>query len=200
MRRASIPVLILVAVTLFPSLAFAQGALTGTVRDQSGAVLPGVTVEASSPALIEKVRAAVSDGAGQYRIENLRPGTYAVKFMLTGFSAVSREGVEVTGSLTTTINADLRVGSLEETITVTGESPVVDLQTAQRQTILSNEVMNSIPSAGSYNALLVLVPAVLGGQQDVATGPCNSCTFSAHGTMVSIAGNRANTDGRLLVD
>jgi hypothetical protein len=189
-----------VALLLLPALAHAQASIAGLVRDTSGAVLPGVTVEASSPALIEKVRAGVSDGAGQYRIENLRPGTYTVRFTLAGFSTVSREGVEVTGSLTTTINADLRVGSLEETITVTGESPVVDLQTAQRQTILSNEVMNSIPSAGSYNALLVLVPAVLGGQQDVATGPCNSCTFSAHGTMVSIAGNRANTDGRLLVD
>ncbi len=137
---------------------------------------------------------------GSTRIENLRPGTYVVKFTLPGFNAVSREGVEVTGSLTTTINADLRVGSIEETVTVTGESPVVDLQTAQRQTILTNEVMNAIPTAGSYNSLLVLVPGVLGGQQDVATGPCNSCTFSAHGTMVSIAGNRANTDGRLLVD
>jgi hypothetical protein len=183
-----------------PAAVWAQASIAGTVKDTSGALLPGVTVEASSPALIEKVRTAVSDGTGQYRIENLRPGVYTVKFVLTGFSTVSREGVEVSGSATVSINADMRVGSLEETITVTGESPTVDLQSAQRQTVLTNEVIKAIPTAGSYNALLVLVPALLGGQQDVSTGPCNSCTFSAHGTMLSLGGNRANTDGRLLVD
>jgi hypothetical protein len=98
------------------------------------------------------------------------------------------------------VNADLKVGSVSETVTVSGESPVVDLQNAVRQTVLTRDVINAIPTAGGYNALLVLVPAVLGGQQDVATGPCNSCTFSAHGTMLSLSGNRANTDGRLLVD
>jgi hypothetical protein len=125
---------------------------------------------------------------------------YTVKFVLTGFSTVVREGVEVSGSATVSINADMRVGALEETITVTGESPVVDLQSAQRETVLTNDVIKAIPTAGSYNALLVLVPALLGGQQDVSTGPCNSCTFSAHGTLLSLGGNRANTDGRLLVD
>jgi hypothetical protein len=183
-----------------PSLVYGQAAIAGTVRDTSGALLPGVTVEASSPALIEKVRTAVTDGTGQYRIEDLRPGVYTVRFVLTGFSTVSREGVEVSGSATISINADMRVGSLEETITVTGESPVVDLQSAERETVLTNEVIKAIPTAGSYNALLVLVPALLGGQQDVSTGPCNSCTFSAHGTLLSLGGNRANTDGRLLVD
>ena len=88
MRRASIPVLILVAVTLVPSLVFAQGTLTGTVKDESGAVLPGVTVEASSPALIEKVRVAVSDATGQYRITSLNPGTYTLTARLTGFNLV----------------------------------------------------------------------------------------------------------------
>ena len=183
-----------------PSIAYAQAAIAGVVKDASGAVLPGVTVEASSPALIEKTRSAVSDGTGQYRIENLRPGIYTVRFTLSGFSTVSREGVELSGSATISVNADLRVGSLEETVTVTGESPVVDLQSAQRQTVLTNDVIKAIPTAGSYNALLVLVPALLGGQQDVSTGPCNSCTFSAHGTLLSLGGNRANTDGRLLVD
>jgi len=187
-------------ILLVPAVVWAQATITGTVKDTSGALLPGVTVEASSPALIEKVRAAVSDGTGQYRIENLRPGMYTVKFVLTGFSTVVREGVEVSGSATVSINADMRVGSLEETITVTGESPVVDLQSAERETVLTNDVIKAIPTAGSYNALLVLVPALLGGQQDVSTGPCNSCTFSAHGTLLSLGGNRANTDGRLLVD
>ena len=188
------------AVLLLSASAYAQGAIAGLVRDTSGAVLPGVTVEASSPALIEKTRTAVSDGSGQYRIENLRPGLYTVRFELAGFNQVSREGVELSGSATVSVNADLRVGALEETVTVTGESPVVDLQSAERQTVLTNEVIQAIPTAGSYNALLVLVPGLLGGQQDVSTGPCNSCTFSAHGTLLSLGGNRANTDARLLVD
>jgi hypothetical protein len=186
------------ALVLLPSSVHAQAAIAGVVRDASGGVLPGVTVEASSPALIEKVRTAVSDGSGQYRIEDLRPGLYTVRFTLAGFSTVSREAVEVTGSATANISADMRVGAVEETITVTGETPVVDVQGARRQTVLTNDVINAIPSAGSYNSLLVLVPGVFGGQQDVASGPCNSCTFSAHGTLLS--GGRANTEARLLVD
>ena len=129
MRGALKVVLILTAAVLLPSLAFAQGTLTGTVRDQSGGVLPGVTVEASSPALIEKVRTGVTDGAGQYRITGLNPGTYALTFTLPGFNAVRREGIELGGTATLTIPADMRVGALEETITVTGETPVVDVQT-----------------------------------------------------------------------
>src|SRR6266571_2180649 len=110
----------LVALTLvltIPAALFAQASITGVAKDPSGAVLPGVTVEASSPALIEKVRAVVTDGTGQYRIVDLRPGTYSVTFTLTGFSPVKREGIELTGSFTATVNADMRVGSVEETVT-----------------------------------------------------------------------------------
>src|SRR3982074_1418775 len=104
----------------FASGAFAQAAasIAGTVRDTSGAVLPGVTVEAASPALIEKVRTVVTDGGGQYKIEELRPGTYVVTFTLPGFSTVKREGIELTTGFTATVNADMKVGSLQETITV----------------------------------------------------------------------------------
>src|SRR5437667_7525612 len=101
---------------LLSGLASAQ-TLAGTVRDTSGAVLPGVTVEAESPALIEKTRSAVTDGTGQFRIEALRPGTYTVTFSLPGFSTVKREGIELAGSFVATVNADLRVGQLEETVT-----------------------------------------------------------------------------------
>src|SRR5262245_5432180 len=94
-----------------PAAAFAQASIVGLVKDASGAVLPGVTVEAASPALIEKVRSVVTDGTGQYRIETLRPGTYSVTFTLPGFSTVKREGIELTGSFVATVNADLRVGS-----------------------------------------------------------------------------------------
>src|SRR6185503_8294772 len=114
-------------VMLLPALAFAQGSITGVVRDSSGAVLPGVTVEAASPALIEKVRTVVSDSSGQYQIVDLRPGTYALTLTLSGFNTFRREGIELTGNFTATVNAEMRVGALEETITVTAESPVVDV-------------------------------------------------------------------------
>src|SRR5262245_53480033 len=119
---------LLVLVAIVPATAYAQGSIAGTVKDTSGAVLPGVTVEAASPALIEKTRSVVTDGSGQYNIVDLRPGTYTVTFTLPGFSVVKREGVELAGGFTATVNADLRVGTLEETVTVTGESPVVDIQ------------------------------------------------------------------------
>src|ERR1700720_3234338 len=106
-------------VVLIPVSAFAQASLAGTVRDPSGAVLPGVTVEASSPALIEKTETAVTDNSGQYRIIDLRSGTYSVTFALSGFTTVKRDGIELTGTFTATINADLKVGAVSETITVT---------------------------------------------------------------------------------
>ena len=111
-------------VVVVPSLASAQASIAGVVRDTSGAVLPGVTVEASSPALIERVRSVVTDGTGQYRIVDLRPGSYVVTFTLTGFSTSQREGIELTGSLVAQVNAEMRVGALEETVTVTGASPL----------------------------------------------------------------------------
>src|SRR5579871_4210858 len=127
------------AAVLLPAAVYAQAVIAGTVKDASGAVLPGVTVEASSPALIEKVRSAVTDGTGQYRVEDLRPGVYTVTFSLTGFSAVRREGIELTGSFTATVNAELKVGAVAETITVTGETPVVDVQSARREVTINND-------------------------------------------------------------
>src|SRR2546425_4726241 len=114
----------LASIVLVPAVAFAQASIAGVVKDTSGAVLPGVTVEAASPVLIEKTRSVVTGGTGQYKIENLRPGTYSVTFTLAGFNTVKREGIELTGTFTASVNADLRVGALEETITVTGETPV----------------------------------------------------------------------------
>ena len=113
---------VLVAFLFLPSLASAQSAITGLVRDATGAVLPGVTVEAASPVLIEKVRTVVSDGEGRYTVENLRPGTYTVTFTLAGFSTLKREGVELPGNFTMTLNADLRVGAVAESVSVTGAS------------------------------------------------------------------------------
>ncbi len=120
-----------------PAASFAQAAIAGTARDVSGAPMRGVLVEASSPALIEKVRTVVTDGAGQYRIEDLRPGIYAVTFSLPGWSPSTQSGVELTGTLTATVNATLMVGPLEETINVTGVTPVVDVYSAKREVTLT---------------------------------------------------------------
>src|SRR6186713_3190073 len=136
--RQPVPVLLLVlGLVSVPRAGAAQvlGSVAGTVSDPSGAVLPGVTVEASSPALIEKVRTAVTDGAGQYRIINLPPGSYVITFTLAGFSTVRREGVDVSINVTSTIDADLRVGQVQETVTVTGGAPVVDLQSTAQTTV-----------------------------------------------------------------
>src|SRR5919198_3535434 len=117
-----------ICLALWPAAASAQtSSIAGEVKDASGAVLPGVTVDVSSPALIEKTRSAVTDGAGQYKITALRPGTYSVTFTLPGFSVVKRENVELTSDFTATINAEMKIGALEETITVSADSPVVDV-------------------------------------------------------------------------
>ena len=145
---------------LMPSLAHAQSSITGTIRDASGAVLPGVTVEAASPVLIEKVRSTVSDGTGVYRLVDLLPGTYSVTFTLPGFATVKRDGVEITGAGVITINTDMRVGQLQETITVTGETPIVDVQSTRRQQVIDDSVLNALPATRGYNALIFLVPSV----------------------------------------
>src|SRR5439155_14055006 len=157
-----------------PTLAYAQASITGTVRDPSGAVLPGVTVEAASPVLIEKVRAATTDGTGQYRIVDLRPGTYTVTFTLTGFNTLKREGIELTGSFTASVNADLKVGSLEESVTVTGESPVVDTQSVRRQMTVAGDLLADVPTARSWYATAMLIPAIAtqaGTSSDVQVTP-----------------------------
>src|SRR5262245_18926463 len=177
MRRASTAVLILAAALMLPSLAFAQGTLTGTVKDQSGAVLPGVTVDAASPALIEKVRTAVTDDTGQYRITGLNPGTYSLTFRLQSFNVVRREGIELSGTETLTIPIDMRLGALEETITVTGETPVVDVQTTRRETVLSADVVATIPGNRSVGTLLNAVPGLNVNDGALAASP--TMTFFA---------------------
>jgi hypothetical protein len=162
------------------------------VRDTSGAVLPGVTVEAASPALIEKVRSSVTDASGAYRLEDLRVGTYSVTYTLPGFSTLRRDAIELNSGFTATLNVELRVGGLEETITVTGESPVVDVTTARRQMTLENDTIRSVPNTRNYNSLLVMVPGVSTDRNDVATGPLIS-VFPMHGGRGS--DNRVQVDG-----
>jgi hypothetical protein len=150
-----------------PAAAFAQAAIAGTVKDTSGAVLPGVTVEAASPVLIEKTRDVVTDGSGNYRIENLRPGSYTVTFTLSGFSTVKRDAVDVAGSATTTLDVALKVGAVEETITVTGETPIVDVATTTKQSVLDTTAVQTLPSSRQYFSLARLVPGTTGGGTDV---------------------------------
>src|SRR5437899_907198 len=153
--------LVVACLVLVPRLAFAQASITGTVKDASGAVMPGVTVEAASPELIERIRAVTTDSTGQYRIVDLRPGIYTVTFSLPGFNTFKREGIELTGSFTATVNADLKVGALEETVTVTGQSPIVDTQSVRRQTILAGDVVTAIPAARAYAGVMTLIPATI---------------------------------------
>ena len=152
---------------LFPSTAFAQASLTGVVRDSSGAVLPGVTVEAASPVLIEKVRTAVTDGSGRYQLIDLRPGAYTVTFTLAGFNASRREGVTLSGSAASVVDSELRVGSLEETITVTGDAPTVDVSTTSRQAVLSADTIDALPSARNYVTLARMIPSAVYNGTDV---------------------------------
>jgi hypothetical protein len=174
MRLLKGVLLVASCLVVLPASAFAQASITGVVKDASGAVLPGVTVEAASPVLIEKVRADVTDGTGQYRIQNLLPGTYTVTFTLTGFSTFKREGIELTGSFIASINADLKVGGLSETITVSGATPIVDVQSVRRQTTLSSDVLTTVPTARSWAATAVLIPGIIiqaGTSADIQVTP-----------------------------
>jgi hypothetical protein len=147
--------------------AFAQSAISGSVRDTSGAVMPGVTVEVASPVLIEKVRSAVTDEQGRYAIIDLRPGIYSVTFTLSGFNTFRQDGLELTANFTATVNADLRVGALEESITVTGSSPLVDVQNTQRSTVVTRELMDAVPTARNYSGMAALIQGVRMSNTDV---------------------------------
>lgn len=167
-RLAAIRRCVLVAIVLMvPTIATAQSAISGLVRDATGAVLPGVTVEASSPVLIEKVRTAVTDAQGRYTIVDLRPGVYTVTMSLTGFNTFRSEGLELPANFTATVNADLRVGSIEESVTVTGASPVVDVQNTQRTQVVSRELLDALPTARNYAGLAALMPGVRMTNTDV---------------------------------
>ena len=190
----AVRVLVLAAVgAIVPVAAFAQATIAGVVRDTSGAVLPGVTVEATSPALTEKVRTVVTDGTGQYRIVTLPPGRYDIRFSLTGFTTVQRDGVNVSGSGVLPINAEMRVGALQETITVSGESPLVDTQTTRRETVIDAETISALPITRNYGGILYATPGLVvqPGVNANALQP-SMALFSAHGGI--------STEGRVFVN
>ena len=200
MRRAILLALgIGASLAISSTAAYAQASITGVVRDTSGGVLPGVTVEASSPALIERVRTAVTDGTGQYRIVDLRPGEYTVTFSLAGFNVVRREGLALTGSFTATVNAEMRVGGLEETITVTGESPIVDVQRVTQQRVFDQEVTDAIPAGRSYMNVAVLIPGLQAAQAGRGTVADVGGTSNLQTTRFTIHGGRQE-DTRVSID
>ena len=161
MARPLIQALVVVAGLLLPGVAAAQtGTVGGTVQDSTGGVLPGVTVEAASPALIEKVRSVVTDAQGVYRIVDLRPGTYSVTFTLPGFSTVKREGVELSAGVTVNVTAELKPGAVEETITVTGQTPLVDVQNAAQHRTITQEMFDTLPAGRQMSNMAVLIPGV----------------------------------------
>ena len=187
-------IVLLISLVVLPASVYAQASISGVVKDASGAVLPGVTVEAASPVLIEKTRSAVTDGTGQYRIINLLPGKYSVTFTLAGFTTIRREDIELTGGFNASVNADLKVGGVAETITVSGETPIVDTQSIRRQTTISNELMTAIPTARSWAATALLIPGIVtigGGPTDIQVTP--------QMTVFGGAGGR-NNEGRMQVD
>ena len=197
-RVVKLSVVLLMSLAFVPAIALAQGqtgTIAGAVKDTTGAVLPGVTVEVSSPALIEKTRTGVTDGSGQYRIVDLRPGTYSVSFTLTGFSTVKREGIELTSAFTATVNADLKVGSVEETITVSGASPIVDTQNVVQKQTASREVMDALPTDRNFVSFAAMTPGVF------VTGVSQNVGGSVPETGMNLVvhGSRAG-DSMIMVD
>src|SRR5215470_15690827 len=159
-------ILVLVAFLLIPVMAHAQASIVGTVKDATGAVIPGVSVEASSPVLIEKTRSVVTNESGQYSIESLRPGTYSVTFSLPGFSTIKRENIELAGTFIATVNADLKVGGVSETVTVAEEAPIVDTTSTRDQEVLSGVTVTELPTSRQYSAFTHLIPAINVQQND----------------------------------
>jgi Carboxypeptidase regulatory-like domain len=197
MRTLSRSMFVIACVALLPSAVRAQSAIGGIVKDVSGAVLPGVNVEASSDVLIEKSRSVTTDGAGQYKIVDLRPGVYIVTFSLSGFQTVKRQNVELPTDFTATINAEMKVGAIEESVTVSAVSPVVDVQSASHMQVLNREAMDEIPTGRTIQGLGQLIVGVSLSLPDTAGARGMQQTYmSTHGQ--SAANNTVMVDGMMV--
>jgi hypothetical protein len=196
-RRATASIYAVLLVAILPSVAHAQSAIAGIAKDTSGAVLPGVTVEASSDVLIEKSRSVTTDGSGQYKIIDLRPGMYVVTFTLPGFQTFKREQVELPADFTSVINAEMRVGAVEESVTVSASSPVVDVQNASHMSVLNRDAMDEIPSGRTIQGLGQLIVGVNLSLPDTAGARGMQQTYmSTHGQ--SAANNTVLVDGMMV--
>src|SRR5687768_8664385 len=204
MRRA-VKAALIIAMALMARTAFAQeGQIAGTVRDSSAAVIPGVLVEVTSPALIEKVRSATTDGSGQYRITNLPVGTYSVTFTLSGFSRQQRDNVVLTTGFTAPVNATMSVGQLADTVTVTAESPVVDVQNARQVAAFESEEIRDLPTTRSIRSILTLTPGLTatGLGADCVGGVGVWCNNNIYNLSAHTATNdtEGGSQGRVMVD
>ena len=189
---------VLTMLVIVPAAARAQtgtSGLAGVVSDATGGVMPGVTVEASSPALIERIRSVVSDAQGEYKIVSLPPGTYSVSFSLPGFNTLKREGIELTANFTATVNAELRVGTVEETVTVSGQSPVVDVQNVATRNQIMREALDTVPTNKTLEAFASLTPGVTMAAVGQDVGGSKGETY----VQLQIHGTRAN-DNKTLID
>ena len=196
-RTLTLAVTALACVVMLPAIAHAQSAIVGIVKDTSGAVLPGVTVEAASDALIEKTRSAITDGTGQYRIVDLRPGSYAVTFTLEGFQSLKRDGIDLPSAFTMTLNADMKVGALEETLTVTGDAPTVDVQTAVHTQVLNREAIDAIPTGRTIQGMGQLIVGISLNLPDTGGARGMQQTYmSTHG--MTTANNTIMVDGMIV--
>lgn len=167
-QRLGLGILLGLAMLLMvPAVSSAQSAIVGLLTDDSGGVLPGVTVEASSPVMIEGSKTTITDGQGRYRFVEMRPGTYKLTFSLTGFGTVVREGIELPSNFVATVNAEMKVGSLEETINVSGTASQVDVQSATRTQVISRDVIDTLPISRNVMGLAVIVPGVRPGTPDM---------------------------------
>jgi hypothetical protein len=188
------------AIVVVPGTAFSQATLTGVVTDASGGVLPGVTVETRSPALIERVRSTTTDSSGRYRIIELPPGVYEVSFALQSFTTVKRTGVELEGTFIATVNIDLKVGNIEQAVTISAETPIVNIASAKQEDVIRREDISSLPLARDWFSIATLVPGmVVGTSQDIGGLTSTKAivtSFSDHGGASAGRG----TEGRLMVD
>jgi hypothetical protein len=201
MRALRFYIVAFVFVVIMPAAAMAQSQFTGQVRDESGGVLPGVNVEAASPVLIEKIRVAVTDAQGRYTIVDLRPGVYKLTFSLTGFSSVVRDMIELPSNFTATISVELKVGSLEETITVSGATPVVDVQQASRTVVLTRDLIDSLPTTRNILTVGQMIPGVrttvpdVGGSQMLEQAGMRVHGMNQRNTTIYFDGLQTNSAG-----
>ena len=194
MGRGARCVVALLGLLGLPGVVSAQNSgISGVVRDSSGAVLPGATVEASSPALIERVRTTVSDESGQYRIVDLRPGTYTITCSLSGFNTVKRAGIELTTGFTASVSVELQIGDLHETVTVSSASPIVDVQNVIQQRVMTRDVIDALPTAKVYNALATLLPGTIASNVAGGAGAIGDIggVYGDRQVQVTIHGSRA---------
>lgn len=182
-----------------PRATFAQGTsaarVVGVVKDTSDAVLPGVTVSATSPALTGVARTVVTDAKGQFTLAELPTGTYTVTVSLSGFKTFKREGLELPPNFTATVNVNLSPGGVEETVTVSGQTPLVDVASMKEQTNITSDMLSALPTGKSHLAFAALVPSAInpGTAQDVGGSMGElSVRISVHGSK--------QTDQKLLQD